>query len=591
MILEISSSIPTFKTIRLHRGLNVLLADTGPNTSDKRTRNSAGKTSFIEIVHFLFGSNCDKDSLFRIPELIEHSFRGTFVINGKNFVIERSGSAPSKIFLLEGGSAVSDTVIKTDKTSGRRFISNLNWRTFLGQSFFGLPIVAGASSFDESGAPSFRSMFSYFARREGSGAFVHPERHSEMQQRGDWQVQLSYLLGLDWEIPLEFQVIRDREATLTELKRAAKAGTFGEVVGTVAELRPQVAIAQARANKLRGQIANFEVLESYKDLSRRAAKAKTEMQSLAQDMIGYHETIEHLQQALADEKPPSHSDLSRLYLAAGVELPGVALRRLEEVSEFYSSLIENRRAHLKQEISELNAQISVREKRIASLDRERRDILGALKGRGALEDFLSMQRELAVAETLAASLSSRFEAAEILEGKSTQLELDRVNLKRRLQADYQARKETLDKAILLISATISDLYDDRTGRFVVETTENGPSFTISIEGDRGGGISKMEIFCLDLTLFKLTAERFGGPRFLIHDSHLFDGVDERQIALALELGHQATEYRDAQYIVTMNSDIFDQLPLKDDELREKCVIRTRLSDESEKGGLFDFRFG
>ena len=227
---------------------------------------------------------------------------------------------------------------------------------------------------------------------------------------------------------------------------------------------------------------------------------------------------------------------------------------------------------------------------IANLDSERRNILTTLEGRGALEDFLSMQRDLAIAETLAASLSSRFEAAEILEGKSTQLELDRVNLKRRLQEDYQERKENLDKAILLISETISNLYDDRTGRFVVETTENGPSFSISIEGDRGGGISKMEIFCLDLTLFKLTTERFGGPHFLIHDSHLFDGVDERQVALALELGQDATNGQDAQYIVTMNSDIFDQLPLNESIVRNDIVVPARLSDEAETGGLFGFRF-
>lgn len=71
-------------------------------------------------------------------------------------------------------------------------------------TFFGIPMIAGATSFDEPGAPSFRAMFSYFARRRNSGAFLHPERQAEMQQRGDWQVQLSYLLSLDWEIPLEF---------------------------------------------------------------------------------------------------------------------------------------------------------------------------------------------------------------------------------------------------------------------------------------------------------------------------------------------------------------------------------------------------
>jgi hypothetical protein len=46
----------------------------------------------------------------------------------------------------------------------------------------------------------------------------------------------------------------------------------------------------------------------------------------------------------------------------------------------------------------------------------------------------------------------------------------------------------------------------------------------------------------------------------------------------------------SQYIVTMNSDIFDRLPLPDEVDRKKVVLSTRLSDETEMGGLFGFRF-
>jgi uncharacterized protein YydD (DUF2326 family) len=167
--------------------------------------------------------------------------------------------------------------------------------------------------------------------------------------------------------------------------------------------------------------------------------------------------------------------------------------------------------------------------------------------------------------------------------------LARSNLKRRLQEDHKGRKETLDEAILIIADTIGNLYGDRVGRFVVKATENGPEFHISIEGDRGGGISNMEIFCFDLTLFKLVGKRLGGPKFLLHDSHLFDGVDERQVASALVLGQRAAG-TEAQYIVTMNSDIFDRLPMSRDFDRSKVVLVTRLSDETETGGLFGFRF-
>lgn len=454
---------------------------------------------------------------------------------------------------------------------------------------FALPLIAGASAFDEAGAPTFRSMFGYFARRWGNGGFFQPEQQSKQQQRGDWQVNLSYLLGLDWELSLEFQKVRGREKTLEELKKAAQGNVLGQVIGTVAELRPQVTIAETRARTLRDQLANFEVLDSYKDLSQRAARAKTEMQAVGREAVSLLETIQHLQQALAVEMPPERTDLQQMYNSVGIELPGVALRRFEEVNHFYSSVIANRRTHLEREIADAQGRIEDGERRMGRLDTDRRDILKTLEGRGALDDFLKLQTELANFDASAASLRERFKAAEILEGESTQLEIDRANLKRRLQEDHKARDATLNEAILIIADTISKLYGDRAGRFVVEASENGPDFRISIEGDRGGGISHMEVFCFDLTLFKVVTARLGGPGCLVHDSHLFDGVDERQVALALMLGQRATS-ASTQYIITMNSDIFDRLPLPDEVDRKKVVLATRLSDETETGGLFGFRF-
>jgi uncharacterized protein YydD (DUF2326 family) len=589
MIISIESSITTFKSVSFHAGLNVLLADTQPQSTEKQTRNSAGKTSLVDIIHFLLGASCDKESLFRTKALVDHTFTGTFDIGGRRFKVLRGGADHAKVFLLEGGEDNSILPKKTDKESSRAYISNVNWRVFLGQAMFRLPVIAGNSAFDEPGAPTFRAMFAYFVRRRNAGAFLHPEQHSRQQQRGDWQVNLSYLLGLDWQIALEFQKVRGRERTLEELKKAAQGQVLGQVIGTVAELRPQVTVAEIRAQRLHAQLAHFEVLESYRDLSQRAARAKTDMQALGRQAVAMQETLQHLERALLIETPPERTDLQQMYEAAGVELPDIALRRFEEVSRFYSSIVANRRTHLQQEIADAQRQIGDGERRMAALDAERRDILQTLEGRGALDDFLRLQTELATLEASAASLRERFKAAEILEGESTQLEIDRSNLKRRLQEDHRQRKIMLDEAILIIAETIGELYGNRSGRFVVEATENGPEFHISIEGDRGGGISNMEIYCLDLTLFKVVTKRLGGPDFLIHDSHLFDGVDERQIASALFLGQRAAG-QNRQYIVTMNSDIFNRLPLAKEVDRSKVVLSTRLSDETETGGLFGFRF-
>ena len=83
MIQYIYSSLSSFKSLELKPGLNVLIAKKEAGASDKQTRNRAGKTSLIEIVHFLTGSEAGKDSLFRSEALVNASFGMEFDLGGR----------------------------------------------------------------------------------------------------------------------------------------------------------------------------------------------------------------------------------------------------------------------------------------------------------------------------------------------------------------------------------------------------------------------------------------------------------------------------------------------------------------------------
>src|SRR4030042_2267529 len=89
MIHRIFSSLPTFKNLEFQPGLNVLLAEKSEGASDRQTRNRAGKSSMIEIVHFLTGANVDKKSLFTAKELDEIIFGMKFDLAGKTVTVDR----------------------------------------------------------------------------------------------------------------------------------------------------------------------------------------------------------------------------------------------------------------------------------------------------------------------------------------------------------------------------------------------------------------------------------------------------------------------------------------------------------------------
>ena len=70
MIRHIYSTLPTFKTLRFNPGLNILLSEKSPGATDRQTRNGAGKTSFIELIHFLSGGNCEATSIFKLDAFV-----------------------------------------------------------------------------------------------------------------------------------------------------------------------------------------------------------------------------------------------------------------------------------------------------------------------------------------------------------------------------------------------------------------------------------------------------------------------------------------------------------------------------------------
>ncbi|MGB3124558.1 MAG: ABC-three component system protein [Pseudomonas sp.] len=573
MIHHLFSTLPTFKNLGdLKPGLNVLLAQKTAGASTKQTRNRAGKTSFIETVHFLTGSEAGPDSIFRTPELAEYTFGMDFDLKDTRTVVERSGSAKAKIFV-------------TEPPAAKRKLSAADWVTFLGEEMFGLSSLEAAGS----KPPSFRSLFAYFVRRQMSGAFTTPEKQATMQGTGDMQMALMFLLGLDWQIARDWQAVRDREKTLEELKKAAGTGAFGSIIGKAADLRTQLTLQEARLKKLYSEIETFQVLPEYRELEVESAKLTRQLNELANANTIDFAAIRDLEGALASEIPPDLEDLQAIYQEAGVALPGLVRRRYDDVKSFHQSVVRNRKDYLSSELEAAQLRIELRDTQKAQLDQRRAEIMGILRSHGALDQFLKLQGELGRLESEVESLRQRFEAAEQLEGTKNELEIERNRLTIRLRRDFAEQKDRLAEAIVAFEETSQRLYESA-GSMTVDETSNGPMFKFPMQGQRSKGIKNMQIFCFDMMLMRLCHKRQIGPGFLIHDSHLFDGVDGRQVISALRLGSEIAQELGFQYIVTMNEDDAFKETIEGFDLNN-YVLPTRLTDATEDGGLFGIRFG
>jgi uncharacterized protein YydD (DUF2326 family) len=571
MIHQLTASDPRFNSLEFLPGLNVLVTDKTTTSSDTDTRNGAGKTSLAHLLHFLLGANVSEKSIFKAPEITGWKFSLDVDVNGVQTRITRSGADYSKIEVAS---------LHESGGSGRVF-KPTDWCDHLGTSWFGLD---GAFRL-----PTSRSLLSYAIRLVESGAFASPFRNHYQQLPGDYQTSVSFLLGLDWRLPLLWQEVRDQEKQARSLKKALNAEGAQRTVGTVAQLRTEVAIAEERVRHTSESLNSFRLVESFDHIQARADQLAAEIASLRDVSASERRLLKELEATSEQETPPSASDLEAMYEAVGVQLEGLVQRSFEAVREFHNSVVRNRRIHLGKEIERVRARLSDFSTQIHALDAERADLLGILRSGGALEELTTLQQVLGREEARAEELRKRYQLALSIESSQSVAKEQRQRLQIQLQDDQRDREDQLLRLIRRFEDITARLYDERVGSLQIGASTNGPTFDVNIEAGRSRGISNMQVFAFDILVSQLLAERGIGCGFLVHDSHIFDGVDERQIAKAFEIGKESAEEWGYQYIVTINSDNLPQLDLSKINI-EDHILKVRLTDATYEGRLFGVKF-
>jgi uncharacterized protein YydD (DUF2326 family) len=277
-----------------------------------------------------------------------------------------------------------------------------------------------------------------------------------------------------------------------------------------------------------------------------------------------------------------------LYDQAGVTLPGLVIRRLEDVQSFHEHVLTNRRTYLQNEVARLERAIHEREDNVRNKGALRAELLDVLQTHGALEEYARLQQLHATVLQDLREIEQRIAAMRRLQQEKSSLRIEQETLQQRAQLDYEARKSQRARAIALFNSYSEALYQVP-GNLIIDVSSGGYRFAVEIERAGSAGIRHMLIFCYDLMLASLWAGHPRSPGFLVHDSAIFDGVDERQVALALELAESESAANGFQYICTLNSDTVPWSEFTNEFALERFV-RRRLTDFSESGSLLGVRF-
>ena len=568
MLYSLTANHATFQEVTFTPGLNVVLAERTKESTKKDSRNGLGKSTLIDIIHFCLGG---ESTVLRPDVLPDWAFTLGLSVGGTRILATRS-TERSRYVEISGDVSAWPERPSPNLESGALEYPVRVWTALLGHFMFDLPLEGRAKY-----APTFRSLVSYFARR-GRDAYSTPFETHRKQPAVQTQVDNAYLLHLNAEYAQEVQRLKDEESALKQLKKAAKSGYVAGIIGSIGELEARRVRLRSKSTEQADQLATFRVHPQYATLQDQANQLTERLAELRNTDLEDSRLLGLYRANITDESVPQEDAIVRLYAQAGVDLPDKVVKTLDDVKVFHKRLVSNRRDYLRSEIDRLERESRQRQDDITRLSEDRAALMKTLQTHKALEEYAALQQlHTGTVEELK-DVERRLEKLREVEARSTQLSIDKQTLLQSARRDLQEREAQRTNAVELFNFNSEALYRSP-GTLVIEMTENGFSFDVEIASAASTGISNMKVFCYDLSLAQIWADRARQPGFLIHDSIIFDGVDERQRALAIELAARESEVRNFQYICTLNSDNVPRSEFPPEFDFDNCV-RLRLTDRA-----------
>lgn len=581
MITRIYANDKRFKAVEFKKGLNVILADRQVESDDKDSRNGVGKTTLINVIHFGMGADLSKKTL-PVDEIEDWVFYFQIELNGMPLKVSRAISDAGIVQVVGNTSDLPVTPEINEKT-GDVFYKLGDWKKLLGICLFGLIGIS-----EDKYAPTFRGLLPYFVR-VGLDAYSRPFTHFRNQK--SWQIQVlnAYLLGLNWRHATESQILKDQDAAAKALNTAIS----NSIVPTKGELEAERVRLQKIVDKEEKELSEFKVHPKYAELQETANSLTSDIQSFNNKNLILIRKLSRYEESVTSESEPEIGSVVALYENAGMHFGDSIKRSLEEAKNFHQQIVKNRKDFLVAEIAEIKNQVSQNKSKIEQLSEQRAAIMSLLRTHGALEEFTRFQSDLSEKKAKLDTLKEKITEIQSMTKKSKEIKSKRIALDSRLARDFEDSRPIWEKAIEGFNENSLALYNNP-GNLIINISENGVvkenvyKFDVEIPRSNSEGVGRMKVFCYDLMLVDNFSKN-GSINFLVHDTTMFDGVDSRQVAHALEHAHSKGLETGFQYICFFNS---DSVPLGDfsNDFDLNDYVRLRLSDKRPEDSLLGFHF-
>lgn len=561
-LIELRANKKSFHTVSFNPNGITVIAAIKETQDQRKTYNSVGKSLTIALIHFCLGSNTNKE----FEKLEDWIFTLDFKIKNEEFTAIRSTKNQKEIEL-----------------NGVKY-SLKEFNKILEEKLFRIK--------ENTKHITFRSLLPRFIRY-GEDGYISNERYIKKENPLATLLNNAFLLGLDTDLILKKADLREKELNINKLKAQLSNPEFKAIFGTENKKDLEIKIVELETliKRYKKSINEFIIAEDYNSIRKEADKISYELKNYKNKASKLQIAISNIDKSLEIQPDISKEEIIKLYENAKFELGEMVIKKLEELEQFNSQILDNRKRKLIQEKRDFELQLIDLNKIINELGKLEDEKLQYLNSTGALDDYTKLNQALGDNEKKLHSLLQykKLETDYKLFVEENKKDFTNENI---ITAKYLEQVEDLIKDnIILFKYFVEKFYSEKNSGITILNNEgrNATRFDIKakIQDDAGNAVKEVKIFCYDWTILK--GKHNHNMNFLFHDSKITGDMDTRQVKTMFEVAHNECKLNGFQYIISLNQNVIDSLKMEMTVEEHKELVSDRikltLSDKSPEEKL------
>lgn len=536
--LIVKNSDEVIRKIKFHKGINLIVDYTPPDSKKTDSGNSVGKTTVLRLIDFCLDGNAK--NLYNDPEFKESNEKiKTFLTKNNinvtlNLIEDITNPKSKKISICRNFLSRSNKIqtINGEKYSNDDFSRKLK------------SIIFETTS----EKPTFKQLKSKNIRDEKNKLINTIRVLSAYDTDVAYETLHLFWFGIDINKNKD-ELVRKKNLEIKLQNRLKKESTLSQV-------KQKILIVDSEIERLSFKKDNFNLNPNYEEQLNVLNRIKQEINAFSEDITRLElrkelilESIDELKKGFSQA---NKDYIRKMYDKAESLIPNLQ-KTFDETLEFHNSMIEEKIEFIGQDLSHIDDDLFSKKQRLSFLLSEEELLSKDLKKSGAVEELQEIIKELNHFHEQKGTLSQQ----QLLWEKSNE-ELDKIEESlTKISNDIESKDTLIQEKIAEFNRIFSKFSSKLDGvhSLLSAEPENGTyKFSITnIEGNPGTGTKKSQMASFDLSYIAFADENdIPCLHFVLQDQ--IENVHSNQISnLFTDLVNQVN----CQYVLPV---LRDKLP-------------------------------